>query len=275
MEDFIRVMDENPSWLEAVRSRVLTRELIEFPARFAEYARVNDERMSTFEVRMDAFDARMDAFEVRMDAFDRKLAAFMEATEREFQSIREQFAVVNARLDAFDREFQSIREQFAIVNARLDALDRRMGRFEQDMARFRARHASEIVRDQSEIVADNLDCEKVKTLSAGDLIAMSRAADTEGIPVNDLRSFRRADLVMEAVRRDTGEGCYIAVEISYTVNGRDTSRAIRNAGFLRRFTGKDALAAVAGVRKDARVDEDIAANGVAWYELDEEDLGTG
>ena len=150
-----------------------------------------------------------------------------------------------------------------------------MGRFEQDMARFRARHASEIVRDQSEIVADNLDCEEVKTLSAGDLIAMSRAADTSGIPVNDLRSFRRADLVMETVRRDTGEACYIAVEISYTVNGRDTSRAIRNAGFLRRFTGKDALAAVAGVRKDARVDEDIAANGVAWYELDEEDLGTG
>ena len=257
MEDFIRVMDENPSWLEAVRSRVLTRELIELPARFAEYAQAND---------------------ARMDAFERTLANFMEATAREFQANREQFAILNASLadfkEATEREFQAIREQFAIVFARLDTLDRRMGRFEDDMGRFRARHASEVVRGQSEIVADNLGYEKVKTLSPGDLIAMVRAADTSGIPVNDLRSFRRADLVMEAVSLDTGEACYIAVEISYTVNGRDTSRAIRNAGFLRRFTGKDALAVVAGVRKDDRVDEDIAANGVAWHELDDEDMGT-
>ena len=240
MEDFIRVMDENPSWLEAVRSRVLTRELIELPARFAEYARAND---------------------ARMDAFERTLADFMEATAREFQANRE--------------EFQANREQFAIVNAHLAALNRRMGRFEEDMGRFRARHASEIVRSQSGILAGDLGFKRVKTLSADDLMDMVRAADTSGIPVNDLRSFRRADLVMEAVRLDTGASCYIAVEISYTVNGRDTSRAIRNAGFLRRFTGKDALAVVAGVRKDDRVDEDIAANGVAWHELDDEDMGTG
>ena len=247
MEDFIRVMDENPSWLEAVRSRVLTRELIELPARFAEYAQAND---------------------ARMDAFARTLADFMEATAREFQANREEFQAIR-------EEFQANREQFAIVNAHLAALNRRMGRFEEDMGRFRARHASEVVRSRSGILAEDLGCKRVKTLSAEDLMDMVRAADTSGIPVNDLRSFRRADLVMEAVRLDTGESCYIAVEISYTVNGRDTSRAIRNAGFLRRFTGKDALAVVAGVRKDDRVDEDIAANGVAWHELDDEDMGTG
>ena len=234
MEDFIRVMDDNPSWLEAVRSRVLTRELIELPARFAEYAQAND---------------------ARMDAFLQSLADFKEAAEREFQANRQ--------------EFQAIREQFAIVNTHLAALNRRMGRFEEDMGRFRARHASEVVRGRSGILAGDLGCKRVKTLSEEDLMDMVRAADTSGIPVNDLRSFRRADLVMEAVRLDTGEACYIAVEISYTVNGRDTSRAIRNAGFLRRFTGKDALAVVAGVRKDDRVDEDIAANGVAWHELED------
>ena len=238
-EDFIRAMDENPSWLEAVRSRVLTRDLIELPARFAEH---------------------------------------VEKSEREFRANREQFATLNANLadlkETVERESRANREQFAIVNGHLDALDRRMGRFEQDMARFRARHVSQTVRGDSEFVAEKLGCEKVKTLSRDDLTAIVRAADTDGIPVNDLRSFRRADLVMEAVRIDTGATCYIAVEISYTVNGRDTRRAIRNAGFLRRFTGKDALAVVAGVRKDNRVDEDIAANGVAWYELDEEELGT-
>ena len=230
MEDFIRVMDENPSWGDAVRERVLTRELLEFPERFSEYARENNARMATFELRMEALDARVKA------------------------------------LDLY------VQEQFAVVKERFDALDRRLDRYAQDMGYFRSRHATEIVRSQRALVAEDVGCGLVKTLSIDDLILMVRAADTSGIPVNEIRSFRRADLIMETVRAETGKTCYVAVEISYTVNGRDTRRAIRNAGFLRRFTGKDALAVVAGVRKDYRVDADIAANGVAWYELDERDL---
>ena len=214
MEDFIRVLDENPSWRDAVRERVLTRELLELPERFAEYAREN-----------------------------------------------------NARLDALEREF-------AIVKAQLAVLERRMERLERDMGRLRAWHASVIARDQSDIIAEDLGCEKIRTLSIGDLIRMARAADTTGILANDLRSFRLADLIMETVRYDTRETCYIAVEISYTVNGRDTRRAIRNAGLLRDFTGEDAFAVVAGVRKDDRVDADIAAARVMWYALDDEDMET-
>ena len=221
MEDFIRVLDENPSWRDAVRERVLTRELLELPERFAEYAREN-----------------------------------------------------NARLDALEREFQLVREELAIVKAQLAALERRMGRFERDMGRLRAWHAAVIARDQSDIIAEDLGCEKIRTLSIGDLIRMARAADTTGVLANDLRSFRLADLIMETVRYDTRETCYIAVEISYTVNGRDTRRAIRNAGLLRDFTGEDAFAVVAGVRKDDRVDADIAANRVMWYALDDEDMET-
>ena len=221
MEDFIRALDENPSWRDAVRERVLTRELLEFPERFAEYSREN-----------------------------------------------------NARMDALEMEFRLVREELAIVKAHIAALERRMGRFERDMGRLRAWHAAVIARDQSDIIAEDLGCEKIRTLSIGDLIRMARAADTSGILANDLRSFRLADLIMEAIRMETGETCYIAVEISFTVNGRDTSRAMRNAGFLRDFTGKDAFAVVAGVRKDDRVDADIAANRVMWYELDDEDMET-
>ena len=209
MEDFIRVMDENPSWRDAVRARVLTRDLLELPERFAEYARENNARM--------------------------------------------------------DREFE-------IVKTHLAALERRIGRYEQDMGLVRARHAADTVRSQSFLVAEDLGCDWVKTLSIDDIARMVRAADTSGIPANELSSFRRADLIMETVRMDTGATCYVAVEISFTVNGRDTSRAIRNAEFLRRFTDEDALAVVSGVRKDYRVDADIDANNVAWYPLEEEDL---
>ena len=92
IEDLIRILDENPEWAEALRSRLLTQELLELPARFAEYARTNDQRMA-----------------------------------------------------AIDRRFEAIDRQFDTVNAHLRVLDRRMERFEVDMARFRSRHASEML----------------------------------------------------------------------------------------------------------------------------------
>ena len=253
MEDFIRVMDENPSWRDAVRDRVLTRDLLELPERFAEYARQNN--------------ARMDAFEMRV--------------EREFQLVREELAALRAHVAALETHVAALeaqvvelKAQVAALREHVAALERRVGRYEQDMGIVRARHAADTVRSQSFLVAEDLGFDWIKTLSIDDLAHMVRAADTSGIPANELSSFRRADLIMETVRMDTGATCYVAVEISFTVNGRDTRRAIRNAEFLRRFTGEDALAVVSGVRKDYRVDADIAANNVAWYQVDEEDLGS-
>jgi hypothetical protein len=75
-----------------------------------------------------------------------------------------------------------------------------------------------------------------------------------------MRSFRLADLVMEVANPD-GETAYVAVEISFTVNGRDVTRAVRNAGFLSRFTGRPARVAVAGARLDERIRDRLESEG--------------
>ena len=249
IEDLIRILDENPEWTEALRSRLLTRELLELPARFAEYAETNEKRMV--------------------------------ANDRRFESINLQFESIGRRFESIDRRFESIDRQFETVNAhlkslalRIDRLDRRMGRFEGDMALFRSRHVSEMVREQTRRLAREVGYRRVRTLTADDLYDMVDEADTDGISLSALRSFRFADLIMEAENTDSGDPGYIAVEISYTVNGRDTERAFRNADFLRRFTGKDAVAVIAGVRKDERVNSDIEAGNVIWYPVEVEDLAT-
>ena len=71
---------------------------------------------------------------------------------------------------------------------------------------------------------------------------------------------------------ETGKPCYIAVEISFTVNGRDTDRAIRNAVFLTKWTGRSARAVVAGFRRDNRIQSRIESGDVSWHQLDAEDL---
>ena len=121
--------------------------------------------------------------------------------------------------------------------------------------------------ENAAIIAREMGLRRTKTLSAEDIWDMIDSADTSGIPTNELKSFRRADLIMEATDK-AGEICYIAAEISFTVNGRDTARAIRNAEFLTRFTDKRAYAAVSGVHRDNRIRDRIESGDVFWHEMD-------
>jgi hypothetical protein len=49
IEDLIRVLDENPQWVDALRVRLLTRELIELPETFAKFAEVVNQRLTRLE----------------------------------------------------------------------------------------------------------------------------------------------------------------------------------------------------------------------------------
>lgn len=37
IDDFLQVLDENPKWVEALRARLLSRQLIELPEKFAQF----------------------------------------------------------------------------------------------------------------------------------------------------------------------------------------------------------------------------------------------
>ena len=85
-------------------------------------------------------------------------------------------------------------------------------------------------------IARSLGLRRIRNLTVNDLYDLTDAADTSSLTTNQLYSFHRADLVMEGTDA-RGEICYVAAEISFTANGRDTDRAIRNARFLEEITG--------------------------------------
>ena len=99
------------------------------------------------------------------------------------------------------------------------------------------------IQDARGIAAD-LGLEYVRTLSNDDLNEMAGSYLDRDV----LRSFRNADLVIEAT--DGTDTRFITMEISFTADQRDCSRAIRNAELITRFTGKPAQAAVASVKND-------------------------
>ena len=207
------MLDEHPQWLEALRARLLTRELLALP---------------------------------------QTLADFVAATDR----------------------------RYAEVDGRFDVLERQMGQLRNDVAPIKAAHARNAAVNEADLIAKELGFSLVAILDEEELRSLV-PSEADDISKHDLLSFRRADLVLRAAdpagadpaaADPAGTERYVAVEVSYMVNGRDTERARRNARFLTRFTGCGASAVVAGLRLDERVRPLVESGEVAWYRLDAEAL---
>ena len=150
-----------------------------------------------------------------------------------------------------------------------DPKDRLLTRFEEaieGLGVINDHLACEAVRHEAPLIAHDLGLRYRKSLAAMDLANLTDAVDTKGVATNDLRSFHRADLVVEATDRQ-GDICYVAAEASRTVDSRDIARAIRNARLLREFTGRSSYAVVAGWGRDDRVRQSAEAGEVFWSEL--------
>ncbi len=227
VNDLVRILDEHPQWLEALRERLLTREVLDLPQQLAEFAANTDRRFEVVERQLEA-----------------------QGRELEAQGLR--LGRVEDQLEAQGRE--------------LEEQGRQLKQLRDDIGPIKAAHVRNAARNAADMMAEAQGLEFVDILDRKELGAMVRSADTRGISKGDLDSFRFADMVLRATDAD-GADCYVAVEVSYTANGRDTDRAMRNAEYLTRFTGNRALAVVAGRRFDDRISKAVKSGAVAWYEL--------
>ena len=214
-DDFLRAMDENPTWKEAVRRAILTEQLLNLPARFDEFT----------------------------------------AEQRR----------VNAEQQRFNAEQ---RQTNADVKAALERLDNRFVRLGDDIGTMKAYYSRSETARYADCIVHEMGFRRVRTLSQGDLIALESASDTTDMASGVLTSYRRADLVMETTDA-AGATHYVVVEVSFTADERDTTRALRNARLITRFTGHPAHAAIASVRNVHEIQHFIDSGQVFWYELDD------
>ena len=223
IEDLIRVLDDHPEWLEAMRVRLLTRELLELPQRLAEFIEAANQRFDRVEERLDRIEGRQDRVEGRLDR----------------------------------------------IEARQDRAETLLGKLIDNVGNLKGAHAKSVAKEEADIIANSLGLRLTRLFTGQEVGELALGQDAADIPRNELLSFRRADIVMEAADAD-GAPCYVAVEVSYTVNGRDTTRAVRNADMLTRFTGKPARAVVAGLQIDDRVRSDVESGAIFWHEMVED-----
>ena len=267
--DLMQALDENPQLGEVLAARILPRELLELPQQVAElaagmkqHAQANKEQFAALDQKVEAYQQ---ANKEQFAALDQKVEAYQKANTRRFDALEQKV----------EEHQQANAERFAAQDRRMDehqqSNDRHFWRIEDTLKYLKASHARNSALRSAATLARRMGLRRIRNLTEDDLLDMTYDADTSGLSDNVLDSFHLADLVMETTDAD-GETHYIAVEISFTADERDTGRAIRNAALLTRFTGKAARAAVAGIYQDNRIQPQIDSGEVFWHRLRRDEL---
>ncbi len=248
IQDIIDAIDSEPEMLEALRARLLSRELLELPERFAE-----------FQANTQEFQANTQEFQANTLEFQANMREFQSNT-LEFQANTQEFQANTREFQANTREFQKSTLEFQ-ANA-----EKRFVGLETDVGTLKGWMASENGLKEIPFIAYSMGYEYSRLLERVELIRMARGSDASGISRGELVSFMHADAVAE-VTDEEGRARYIAVEFSFTAHKRDVDRAVRNAEYITRFTDAPASAAVAGFRMDSEIQDAVDSGDVFWHEL--------
>ena len=270
--------EERQERLEERQARMEERQDI-LEQRLADFIEFVKQNTETVNRRLEALEERQARTEERQERLEERQAR----TEERQARMEERQDILEQRLAEF---IEFVKQNTETVNRRLEALEERQARMEErqtrmeevttailrDMATLKGFHTHSAALQATRRIARTQNCRQIRLLNDDELYDLVENNDTADIVPGEQRSFVAADIVIEAERRDTGDTCYIAVEVSFTAHENDIRRAARNADFLTRFTGNAAIPVVAAAQVDPKVQADFDQGLVQWYPVSQADI---
>ena len=153
----------------------------------------------------------------------------------------------------------------------VDGLTAKVDGLRDDIGLVKGGHARNAMRQNLDRIAAEFSFEFISEVPQAAIIVFSKVAAAQGEAANEAESFRNADMVMN-VRDTEGQPGYVALEASFTVNGNDVRRAVRNADYLHQYTGLPCYAAVAGVEVLPEAQAEIDAGKALLYRIPAREL---
>ena len=245
-EDLLRLLSDHPEWRAQLRPVVLGEEFLQIPSRLDRV----DDRLGTVEDQLRLINARMDALDQRMGALEKGMAAFRErmdacelrmgAVELRMEAFEQRMDVFEQRMDAFELRMEAFEKRMELFDKRLDRMDGRMGNIEGQLLEIRYE------RQLGSWFSRWL--KKPERVSTSDLDLYEAQAEGR-ISADELEGLTNLDLLVRGNERgaDAATTLHFAVEVSYTVNLEDVTRAFDRAGALQK-AGLRARALVGGYR---------------------------
>ena len=218
-----------------------------------------------------------DFIRVMRENEDLRSAVRRELLTEELLTLPQRFAeytvVTEKRFDRLETKVDNLEGKFDNLEGRFDRFETKFDQMTYTVGELKGLFMERVGRDDAPIIASEMELQWNRTLNRAELNAIADEAQrnglTTGISRDSMRAFRRADLVIEATDND-GQTYFVAVEISYTADSRDTDRAVRHAGYLTRFTGAPAYAAISSVHADNRIENILTEETPKPGDMDQE-----
>ena len=201
---------------------------------------------------------------------NREVATSLAAINEQLGTLVSDMDEVKSRQDSMAEDVEVIKSRQDSMAEDIEVIKNRQDSMAEDIGQVKGGHARAEVAREAGVIAFDMGLGYVRSVEKLELAAWAQKHSNSGFTTAELRSFRAADLVVQAI--DGSEIVYIAVEISFTADKRDSDRAIRNSAMLEQFTGCQARAVVASVKNDDYVSEQVNKELIHWHPIDQRSL---
>ena len=250
-EDIIEALQEDPRLLRQVRRAIMTDEVLALPDQFADMRETQNAMLQT------------------QNRILSELADTRETQGRILTELADTRKTQNSMLETQNKILADQEETRKDIRA-LHGMFRRQ---HDDFSNFRGAYAENAARKNDRMIARRIArarghrvrlTERISYEELSALLLVAENLDTPGIYESSWDTFPNADVALRVTERNRAETqFYIVVEASYTAEMYDLKRATDHAKLLRRTTGIEAYAIVAGVR----LNEDIQS--VVWFDAED------
>ena len=248
--EILEEMDRNPELASALQARILGSEIPQAVSQNQEQV------LKIMEMQLKLASAMRENFGAVAGAIDNISSMVSDS--------------ITALAERMDRLETRVDQRMDRLETRIDQLetrvDQRMDRLENGISDMKGFYTEQKTAQQAEIITSDLNLQWVRILTPGELNQLALGEAGGQALTDELRSFREADLVIEA-RDEEGNTQYLAAEVSFTGAIRDTERALRNAELLTRITGHPARAVVASVTNDREAQREIEDKDIHWHHV--------
>ena len=170
---------------------------------------------------------------------------------------------IDAKLATFIEEQRKANSQLFEF---LERTERRYRSINSELSDLKGGYAINTALGSANRIANDLGFQFISQVPWQEISAFGNLALSGGEPTAEVQSFRNADMVL-LVQDSYTQSHYLAVEVSYRIDGEDIRRAGRNAIYLERFTTMPSLGAVVGVIVTASMQREAEAKNVKWYRI--------
>ena len=194
---------------------------------------------------------------------------------REQPEVREEIRrlILTDELLALPAQFTEMRQDQADIRQDIQRISRTqtemqndIGMLKNDVGMLKGLSAFAPTERRYGLIALELGLEPEDLLTPLEIARLSMNDAARDIDQSALQSFRDSDLIVRARDPDV-QLCYIAVEVSYTVDHSDIDRAIAHAELITRLAGAPAFPVVSGVRAAAVAETRLDSDAIHWHQL--------